>query len=40
MLWKCNDCDFVFGAPMKDTKTEEIHCPYCGSKKLEKNEKI
>ena len=36
MIWQCKDCDFEFGAPMIETKTEEKHCPYCGSKQIQK----
>jgi len=36
MIWHCRDCDFEFGAPMVDTKTNKQHCPYCGSKQIEK----
>jgi DNA-directed RNA polymerase subunit RPC12/RpoP len=35
--WLCESCNFEFGAPMIDTKTNERHCPYCGSKKIIKN---
>jgi DNA-directed RNA polymerase subunit RPC12/RpoP len=31
MVWQCKDCNFEFGAPMIDSKTNEKNCPYCGS---------
>lgn len=34
MIWKCKDCNFEFGAPMIDPKSNEINCPYCGSNKI------
>jgi DNA-directed RNA polymerase subunit RPC12/RpoP len=37
MIWKCKECDFEFGAPMIDTKSNEKNCPYCGSNKIIKN---
>ena len=36
MFWLCNNCSSRFGTPMVDTVTEIMHCPYCGSKQMEK----
>jgi len=36
MNWFCNNCSSQFGNPMVDTTKDKIHCPYCGSKQIEK----
>ncbi len=36
IMWFCKDCNFKFGYPMIDNKTNNKFCPYCGSSKLEK----
>ena len=36
MIWFCNECSSQFRTPMVDTKTDKMHCPYCGSKHIEK----
>ena len=30
-MWICIDCNFQFGNPMLDFKTNKTNCPYCGS---------
>ena len=30
-MWFCRDCNFKFGNPMIDYKTNNHTCPYCGS---------
>ena len=34
--WFCKSCNFQFDSPMVDTKTNEQHCPYCGSNQIKK----
>ena len=36
MVWHCNECNFDFGNPMGDPKTDRMYCPYCGSKSIER----
>ena len=36
VVWHCNECNFDFGNPMVDTKTDKMYCPYCGSKQIER----
>jgi DNA-directed RNA polymerase subunit RPC12/RpoP len=36
VVWHCNECNFDFGNPMIDTKTDKMYCPYCGSKQIER----
>ena len=40
MIWHCNECNFDFGNPIIDAKTDEMHCPYCGSRQIEKEKTI
>ena len=34
--WICKDCNLSFQKPINDSETEDWHCPYCGSRRIEK----
>jgi DNA-directed RNA polymerase subunit RPC12/RpoP len=36
MIWFCLNCNYRFGTPISDIKTDEIHCLYCGSSQIGK----
>jgi DNA-directed RNA polymerase subunit RPC12/RpoP len=38
IMWFCNDCNFKFGSPMIDYKTNNKNCPYCGSSNIQHNQ--
>ncbi len=34
--WICKDCNLSFHKPMVESKTKNLYCPYCGSRRIEK----
>jgi DNA-directed RNA polymerase subunit RPC12/RpoP len=34
--WFCNDCNLSFGNPIGNKENEDWLCPYCGSRRIEK----